>query len=110
MAQKVIVELVDDIDGRPIPEGLAETIEFAIDGVGYAIDLGPRTPRPSARLSTATSSTPPEPGDDAPMRDRPGGQTRPRPAIREWARANGYEIADRGRIPTAIVQAHHDAD
>ena len=42
MAQKVIVELVDDIDGRPIPEGQGETIEFAIDGIGYSIDLGPK--------------------------------------------------------------------
>ncbi len=38
MAQKVIVELIDDLDGEPIDAG-GETISFAVNGVEYTIDL-----------------------------------------------------------------------
>ena len=30
-------------------------------------------------------------------------------AIREWARENGYEVAERGRIPAEIKDAYHAA-
>ena len=30
-------------------------------------------------------------------------------AIREWARTQGYEVSDRGRIPAEIVDAYHAA-
>ena len=42
MAQKVVVELIDDLDGTPIPAGKGESIDFAVDGVTYTIDLGPK--------------------------------------------------------------------
>jgi hypothetical protein len=35
MAQKIHVELVDDIDGSPA----AETVTFGLDGTEYQIDL-----------------------------------------------------------------------
>src|SRR5262245_56987118 len=38
MAKKVTVSLIDDVDGESIAD---ETIEFAIDGVSYEIDLSP---------------------------------------------------------------------
>ncbi len=28
-------------------------------------------------------------------------------AIRVWARKNGYEVSDRGRIPSEVVEAYH---
>jgi hypothetical protein len=39
MAQRVITQLVDDIDGKEIAEGAGETVSFALDGVSYEIDL-----------------------------------------------------------------------
>src|SRR5690625_7292081 len=36
MAKKVIIKLIDDLDGE---SEAAETVEFALDGVGYEIDL-----------------------------------------------------------------------
>lgn len=36
MAKKVIITLIDDLDGE---SEAAETVEFALDGVGYEIDL-----------------------------------------------------------------------
>ena len=113
MAQKVVVELIDDLDGTPIPSGKGESLDFAVDGVAYSIDLGPKNAK-AFRKSLDTYIT---------HATRTGGRrhrrtTTPshRPhltppetrAIREWALANGYEISTRGRIPADIEQAYHD--
>ena len=87
MAQEVAVELIDDLDGAPIPAGKGGIIDFGVDGVGYSIDLGPTTPRHSAHRSTATSSTPHTPADAAtaaPAGSRATGRTATR-AVRKWA-------------------------
>lgn len=39
MAQKVTVQLVDDLDDSPITTGEGRTVEFAFDGSSYEIDL-----------------------------------------------------------------------
>ena len=39
MAQKVTVQLVDDLDDSPITAGEGRTVEFAFDGSTYEIDL-----------------------------------------------------------------------
>ena len=39
MAQKVTVQLVDDLDDSPITAGDGRTVEFAFDGSTYEIDL-----------------------------------------------------------------------
>jgi hypothetical protein len=31
MAQRTIIQLTDDLDGKPIPEGKGETIRFSLD-------------------------------------------------------------------------------
>ena len=30
--------------------------------------------------------------------------------VREWARANGYEVSDRGRIPASVREAYDAAN
>jgi hypothetical protein len=106
MAQKVQVVLVDDIDGGTADE----TVTFALDGVGYEIDL---TTANAARLRDALA---PWVGSGR----RVGGRARAarrgagrssggrNTEIREWARSNGYKVSDRGRIP-AEVKAAFDA-
>lgn len=106
MAQKVQVVLVDDIDGGAADE----TVTFSLDGVSYEIDL-----------STANAAA---------LRDafaryvgaarRVGGRTRTpgrKPArsralstaIREWGRANGFEVSERGRISAELRAAYEKA-
>lgn len=114
MAMKRIVELVDDIDGKPIPDGTGETIDFAVDGVTYTIDLGTKNAkafrkaldpylahatRTGGRRRIHTTAA-------APDRARHRDEIR---AIRNWARANGYSISNRGRIPAEVEQAYHAA-
>jgi hypothetical protein len=112
MAQKVIVELVDDIDGTLIPDGKGETIEFALDGVGYSIDLGPKNAKAFRKLldhyvshATRTGGRRRSPVSSVATKRDPK-HTR---AIREWAQTNGYEVSTRGRIPAEIEQAYAEA-
>lgn len=103
MAQKVQVVLVDDIDG-----GVAdETVTFSLDGVAYEIDLSTGN---AANLREAFA---PWVGGAR----RVGGRTRAQrrtssrssggrnSEIREWARANGYSVSERGRIPAEVKAA-----
>lgn len=115
MAQKVLVQLVDDLDGTASES--IETVSFGLDGVQYEIDLAPENSanlrdsvasyvqsarRVSGRVKRGAgkpTSTP-----SAPAVDRE--QTR---AIREWARQQGHDLADRGRIPGHVIQAFDEA-
>ena len=118
MAQKVLVQLIDDLDGTPAEDG--QTVVFALDGVSYEIDLHPRN---ADRLRDALAdyiAGARKTGDRAAKRAATTGlaprrlapetrnkeQTR---AIRDWARGNGHDLADRGRIPTHVIEAFEAA-
>jgi len=113
MAERIVRQLIDDLDGTEIPNGGGERIEFAFRGVSYQIDL---TAANAAKLDKAL-----KPYIDAAIRLR---RTRGRrssigsngsaskeqlSAIREWARKNGYEVSDRGRIKAEVVEAFEAA-
>ncbi|HEY5855988.1 MAG TPA: Lsr2 family protein [Aldersonia sp.] len=113
MAQKVVVELIDDLDGTPIPSGKGETIDFAVGGVAYSIDLGPKNAK-AFRKSLDTHITHPHRRAPASPHHDPERPAAPRPRPRPAPSGNGhwshgYEISTRGRIPAEIEQAYHDA-
>lgn len=39
MVRRVVVQLVDDLDGGEIEDGAGGTVQFALDQVDYEIDL-----------------------------------------------------------------------
>lgn len=113
MAQQVIVQLVDDMDGSASDD--IATVPFELDGVSYEIDL---TPDNAARLRNQL--------DDYIKSARRVGHvkggtrgtrklstTKPdreqNQAIRAWAQQNGYELSDRGRIPANVTDAFEAA-
>ncbi len=108
MAQKVQVLLVDDID-----EGKAdETVQFSLDGVSYEIDLSSKN---AAKLRDALAGYV---GVARRVGSR-GGRRRGRARssdngsareVREWARANGYQVSDRGRVPAEVTEAYRAAN
>ena len=103
MAQKVHTVFIDDIDGSAA-EG---TVHFGLDGTEYEIDLnaehaqqlrdalaayvragrrisgGSRRSARSARTGSATGLNTTE--------------------VREWAKAEGIKVKDRGRVPAELV-------
>jgi hypothetical protein len=114
MAQKVTVSLVDDLDGSTA----GETVEFGLDGAFYEIDLSDDN---AERLRDALADYV-EHARRSGGRKRPGGRVAvagraPRTAsadreqnqaIREWARKQGMNVSDRGRIPKEVSEAYNE--
>ena len=101
MAQKVNVQLVDDVDGS----AAESTVEFGLDGVSYAIDLSADNAA-QLRDSLTTYLT----GAAVKNGSAPNTTYRQRnQAIREWARGQGLEVSERGRIPADVVEAYENA-
>lgn len=111
MAQKVTVQLVDDLDGGTADE----TVNFAIDGTAYEIDLSTSN---ATKLRDAFAQYV---GAGRRVGSRPtAGRTVGRGSgrrrdsnvaqIREWARENGHKVNDRGRISREIMAAYERAN
>lgn len=116
MAQKVQVLLVDDLDGGQAEE----SVLFALDGTSYEIDLSAKNAKAlrdalaryvgsgrkvgrSAARATAARRVAGVAKTGSPARvDREQNA-----AIRDWARKNGFDVSDRGRIPAEVVEAFH---
>jgi hypothetical protein len=112
MAQQFQVQYIDDLDGTDLGSE-ANSISFAFEGKEYTIDLSEANAEAfrevmapyienghrvtggkakPARKSAAKSSS---------------GDTK---IIREWARENGFEVSDRGRIPSDVMDAYAAAN
>jgi nucleoid-associated protein Lsr2 len=109
MVQKHIVQLEDDIDGG----AAVETVAFALDGSSYEIDLSAKN---AGKLRDALAvyvahgrrtrggaraATPGRRGGRPARADREQTQ-----AIRAWARKNGFQVGDKGRIPAQVLEAY----
>jgi len=116
VAQKVSVLLVDDLDESEA----TETVLFALDGSQYEIDLNDEHAAqlreafaiyagaarraggsPARRRTRSTTGAAPGGGGA-------GGDGSPQ-QIRDWARANGHQVSDRGRLSATVVQAYEAA-
>jgi hypothetical protein len=98
MVERTEIHLIDDLDGKEIPAGKGETVPFALDGASYEIELGARN---AAALRKAlavyvAAARPAKPPRGARRRRATDPDAR---QIKAWARENGYEVADRGRVP-----------
>ncbi len=108
MAQKVQILLVDDLDGSDA----SQTVEFALDGTSYEIDLS------DSNAATLRDALAVYVAEARKIGARRGGRGKARPArsgsgsdaaeVRDWARANGYKVSDRGRV-SAEVRTAYDA-
>ncbi len=111
MAQKVIVETVDDLDGSVITDGSGGTVAFSFQGKSYEIDLSAdNRDRLAAALDPYISKARPtgqrgRATQPAPRNGGGGGGGNRLQEIREWARTNGYTVSDRGRISKEIQEA-----
>lgn len=112
MAQKIQTLFIDDIDG-----GAAEgTVRFALDGTDYEIDLNAKH---SEELRSAlgkyvsharkVGGTARRAGRGAGRAGRGAGSSLNTTEIRNWAREQGYDIKDRGRVPADLVAKYQAA-
>jgi Lsr2 len=103
VAQKVQTLFIDDIDGSAA-EG---TVRFGLDGTEYEIDLSAEHQQQlqdgleayvrAARRVSSGSRRPARTG-----RGEPANTANPA-QVREWAKAQGIEVKDRGRVPADLV-------
>lgn len=116
MAQKVHIVLEDDLDGSEA----TETVSFALDGSAYEIDLNDDN---AAKLREALAIYIGHGRKVTGGAGRRSGGTRRSGGggaaaaggtsakdIREWARANGHDVPDRGRIPAEVRSAYEAAN
>lgn len=110
MASKTTVTYVSDLSGDVIEEGSGGgSVEFSINGTKYTIDLTEKevekfnssvehyvtnATRVGGRRKTTTAS-----------RSASGRSREQLQAIRDWARKNGHQVSDRGRISAEIQDA-----
>lgn len=111
MAARTVVTLIDDLDGHDVgPDG--RSIAFSFDGIDYQIDLGmknaTRFEKAIGPFVDAATRVGGRKGRSKSSARRPAGDTDTQ-AIREWARENGYEVSDRGRISRTVLQAWKEA-
>jgi Lsr2 len=103
VAQKIQTLFIDDLDGSPA-EG---TVGFVLDGTSYEIDLsGEHAQALRGALSRYIDAARRAPGTQRPARSRrrkPSAGDPDSTEVREWARSQGIDVKDRGRIPAELV-------
>jgi hypothetical protein len=103
MAQKIQTLLIDDIDG-----GTAEgTVRFGLDGTEYEIDLNTEHAQALRDAVARYVKAGRRVGGAARRPSRAGRRASASglntTEVREWAKAQGIEVKDRGRIPAELV-------
>ena len=114
MAQKVQVLLVCDLHDDET-EG-TETVAFGLDGSSYEIDLceehaGALRDDLASYVGAARRSG--RSGGAAPRKSSGGSKPAKSSSnvseIRDWARKNGFEVNERGRIASTVLEAYEAA-
>ena len=103
MAQKIQTLFIDDLDGSEA-EG---TVRFGLDGAEYEIDLNAGHAR-ALRDALARYVQAARRAGGGARRPARGGRRAPADGVdstevREWAKAQGIDVKDRGRVPAELV-------
>lgn len=109
MAKTTTITITDDIDSSPN----AESYEFSYDGTTYSIDLSKKNKSAMDKalkpyLEVATKVSGRRSGRRGATRSS-GGRRSDLGAVRDWARASGHEVSDRGRISQGVQDAYDAA-
>ena len=112
MAKRVIEQLVSDLSGKDIKDGEGETVKFSIGSTSYEMDLTEAEAGQfydAVKKYTDVASKTSGRG----VRSRGGSKSKSdrnqTQAIRAWARENGREVSERGRISQEIQDAYNAA-
>lgn len=108
MSQRIII--ADDLDGSED----AQTVLLGFKGQTYEIDLGAKNLAALEKALDKYLQVARPVFDEAPRQARrtaaKRGSGEDLTAIREWARGQGMQVADRGRVSAAIISAYHAAN
>jgi len=102
VAQKVQTLFIDDIDGSDA-EG---TVRFGLDGAEYEIDLNAKHAEALRKaLARYVEAARRSPGTRRPARNgrRPSPSGLNSNEVRDWAKSQGIDVKDRGRVPAELI-------
>lgn len=104
MASKTTIVLEDDLEGGPADE----TLQFSLGGKDYEIDLNTKNATLFRRqLAAFVDHARPAVGAGQSRRPTRTASSRKRSAaIRAWAKQEGIDISDRGRIPANVIEQY----
>jgi hypothetical protein len=105
MATRTTIALEDDLEGGPADE----TMRFSFAGAEYEIDLSTENAS-RFRKQLAPFVTHARAASRGRRRPARPASTRQRSAdIRAWAKNQGIEVSDRGRIPVSVIERYDAA-
>lgn len=110
MAQKVEVTLIDDLDGGKADE----TVTFSLDGAQYVIDLSGKNAK-QLRESLARYIDAARKEKGIRLTGRGGRRASAAPSgpdtseVRTWAKAQGYDVSERGRVSKDLIVKFQEA-
>ncbi|MFD9569756.1 Lsr2 family protein [Streptomyces sp. NPDC059982] len=109
MAQKIVTIYTDDLTGEETQD--ASTHTLVIDGVAYEMDLGPdsydkllEAVSPFTKVGRRVRGT-----RTKAATPRTAGTGQDTAAIRAWAKEQGLNVNDRGRVPAEVREAYNAA-
>ena len=107
MAQRIQVLLIDDLDGGEA----AGTVRFGLDGTEYEIDLSAAHSDELRKALERYLAHARRAGSTArsAARGRRASAAVDTAKIREWAKGQGIEVKDRGRVPADVVERYKTA-
>ncbi|GAA2883336.1 iron-regulated nucleoid-associated protein Lsr2 [Streptosporangium fragile] len=107
MAKQIQEILIDDLDGGQANE----TVAFALDGTSYEIDLsGENAKKLRDALELFVANARKVASEKRRSRRGKAVLTREKAAeIREWARRQGLNVSERGRIASTVVEQYEAA-
>lgn len=112
MAQRVITQLISDLSGDEIAQGKGETVEFSYRGTSYKIDL---TDKEAAGFDKAIAMYLEHASKVGGRRTRSASTGASKSDynakdVRAWAKSQGIEVPERGRIPGDVVEQYRAAN
>jgi hypothetical protein len=106
VAQKVQVLLTDDLDGSDA----VQTVRFGWLGADYEIDLNDKNFTAFEKALSKYVAAARKTGGGARSRaSKKQTSSVDLATVRAWARDNGYEISDRGRVSGSVMDAYRAA-
>jgi hypothetical protein len=107
MAQQTQTLFIDDIDGGPA-EG---TVRFGLDGTDYEIDLSTAHSEELHKVLAGYVTHARKAAVTARRghRGRRGADVLDTRKVREWAKGQGIDIKERGRVPAEVIEKYKAA-
>jgi hypothetical protein len=107
MAQKVTVELEDDLDGSLADE----TVRFGFESTEYEIDLSEKNARAFRAQLAPFVEHARKRGRGGPARgaSRTAAGRQRSAEVRAWAKDQGISVSARGRIPARVMEQYQAA-